>query len=417
MGVIFTLAGTKFSTEPPNVSRTIKVISLELHIGAQDGILVCYQEISLGGMDGICNGGVFSLECVNVTHISLASTFIDHIDGHGSVSLWEPLNYFERLNASVQTCLDVADQDIIPYDVNKKPVGAHSSNEATSSEPQPSLAYSQKEIDAHSTNQHDIESAWQPYVTYSPKDKGTDHCLLLNQPHGYMHLAKHPIWIDVSENFKALVEHVRLGLEVGHSPELASEGSGGVYFMKDECGMRNVAVFKPMDEEPMAVNNPRGFCSSYAGGEGLKKGTLSGEGAIREVAAYILDHPTTARRCKGIKKHEEGFARVPPCAMVTCYHEAFTYKCGHEKAKLGSLQQFVTSFASCEEMGVSFFPVEEVHKITVLDLRLANTDRHAGNILVYRDKDGVLKLVPIDHGYCLPEKVNVAPQHIHGIVC
>ena len=43
----------------------------------------------------------------------------------------------------------------------------------------------------------------------------------------------------------------------------------------------------------------------------------------------------------------------------------------------------------------------QVHKIAVLDMRLANTDRNGANILARRDAKG-WKLVPIDHGYCLP---------------
>ncbi|KAI7742276.1 hypothetical protein M8C21_002464 [Ambrosia artemisiifolia] len=53
-------------------------------------------------------------------------------------------------------------------------------------------------------------------------------------------------------------------------------------------------------------------------------------------------------------------------------------------------------------MGPSAFPVDEVHKISVLDIRMANADRHAGNILVSKGEDGQFALTPIDHGYCLP---------------
>ncbi|KAI5068519.1 hypothetical protein GOP47_0016864 [Adiantum capillus-veneris] len=222
---------------------------------------------------------------------------------------------------------------------------------------------------------------------------------------GFVQLVRNPISLEVSEHVRALIEHVRLGLDAGHSPELSVQGSGGVYFMKDECGVQNVAVFKPMDEEPMAVNNPRGYAASSMGEEGLRKGTKAGGGAFREVAAYILDHPSTGHR--GKKDCEEGFAGVPTTVLVRCYHKSFTYEhfdYSEGKAKLGSLQQFVHAFASCDDVGTSRFSVEEVHKITVLDLRLANTDRHAGNILLHRKKDGAFKLVPVDHGYCLPEK-------------
>lgn len=43
----------------------------------------------------------------------------------------------------------------------------------------------------------------------------------------------------------------------------------------------------------------------------------------------------------------------------------------------------------------------QVHKIAVLDIRLANTDRNGANILARRN-GAAWDLIPIDHGYCLP---------------
>lgn len=48
----------------------------------------------------------------------------------------------------------------------------------------------------------------------------------------------------------------------------------------------------------------------------------------------------------------------------------------------------------------------EVHKIAVLDLRLANADRNGSNILARKEPDGSWLLIPIDHGYCLPGQWN-----------
>ena len=54
----------------------------------------------------------------------------------------------------------------------------------------------------------------------------------------------------------------------------------------------------------------------------------------------------------------------------------------------------------------------DVHKIGILDLRLFNTDRHSGNMLVnviegseasHAWRDEQCELIPIDHGFCLPE--------------
>ncbi|CAL4909837.1 unnamed protein product [Urochloa decumbens] len=205
-----------------------------------------------------------------------------------------------------------------------------------------------------------------------------------------------------------LVSAVRAGMESGKAPVMSSEGTGGAYFMQDASGHRHVAVFKPVDEEPMAPNNPRGLPVS-ATGEGLKKGTRVGEGALREVAAYVLDHPIGGRRSFPTGHGAAGFAGVPPTALVRCMHKGFGQPEGSVQPpafKVGSMQAFVKNCGSCEDMGPRAFPVHEVHKICVLDMRLANADRHAGNILVCRDDEGRgMSLVPIDHGYCLPESV------------
>ncbi|CAL0314526.1 unnamed protein product [Lupinus luteus] len=195
------------------------------------------------------------------------------------------------------------------------------------------------------------------------------------------------------------------GLRKGNHPIRSSEGTGGTYFMQDSTGMEYVSVFKPMDEEPMAVNNPRGLPVS-SNGEGLKRGTKVGEGAFREVAAYVLDHPKAGRRM--VSGEAIGFAGVPPTAMVKCLHKAFNnpegYDCSSNYFKIGSLQVFMNNDGNCEDLGPGAFSVEEVHKITVLDIRMANADRHAGNILFKREAGGKTLLIPIDHGYCLPEK-------------
>ncbi|KAK7317130.1 hypothetical protein RJT34_01104 [Clitoria ternatea] len=197
-----------------------------------------------------------------------------------------------------------------------------------------------------------------------------------------------------------LIKTTLEGLEKGCKPIQSSEGSGGAYLMRDSSGLKYVSVFKPIDEEPMAINNPRGLPVSVDG-EGLKKGTRVGQGALREVAAYILDHPRKGlRSCHN--KEELGFAGVPPTVMVKCLNKGFQNV--SDNIKIGSLQMFMRNIGSCEDMGPSAFPVEEVHKISVLDIRLVNADRHAGNILIAKDgEDGPTVLIPIDHGYCLPE--------------
>lgn len=223
--------------------------------------------------------------------------------------------------------------------------------------------------------------------------------------------------IVLSPVIKQLIDDTFNGLERGNHPIRSSEGSGGAYFMQDSSGQNYVAVFKPTDEEPMAVNNPRGLPVS-SDGEGLKRGTRVGEGALREVAAYILDHPRGGPR--STCSDEKGFAGVPPTVMVKCQHRGFHYSEGFNciSSKFGSLQLFVKNCGSCEDIGPRAFPVEEVHKICVLDIRLANADRHAGNILIHKDGvGGQIVLVPIDHGYCMPGSVSIFLFfHLHLIL-
>ncbi|KAG8045458.1 hypothetical protein GUJ93_ZPchr0008g12400 [Zizania palustris] len=218
-----------------------------------------------------------------------------------------------------------------------------------------------------------------------------------------------PVFVDPDVSLPpavmGMIQATLAGLEKEHAPVMSSQGTGGVYFMFDSSGQDYVAVFKPVDEEPMAMNNPQGFQphTLSSDGEGLKKGTKVGEGAFREVAAYILDHPASGHR----GSDELGFAGVPPTVLVRCLHGVTDQKAGcdsvERELKIGSLQMFMKNSGSCEDIGPGAFPVQEVHKIAVLDMRLANADRHGGNILFHKDDDGQYVLIPIDHGYCLPE--------------
>ncbi|CAI8589324.1 unnamed protein product [Vicia faba] len=220
-----------------------------------------------------------------------------------------------------------------------------------------------------------------------------------------------PFFVNPRINFLPflwdMIDSTFNGLKKGNKPVRSSEGTGGAYFMQDSRGVEYVSVFKPIDEEPMAVNNPRGLPVS-SNGEGLKRGTKVGEGALREVAAYVLDHPKAGPRL--VSGEAVGFAGVPPTVLVQCLHEAFNYPnngdCGSlmMDRKVGSLQKFMSNDGNCEDIGPGAFSVEEVHKISVLDIRMANADRHAGNILFRKESSGQTMLIPIDHGYCLPEK-------------
>ena len=166
-----------------------------------------------------------------------------------------------------------------------------------------------------------------------------------------------------------LLSEVREGLEAGQRPELSAEGSGGTYFLKDRRG-RRVACFKPCDEEPTAANNPRGE-SAAVRGAASRDGVLAGEAVLREVAAFVTDAGS--------------FSGVPETMLVEIAHESFSYKVrGSPLApKVGSLQRYVAG-ESAGNFSPQLFPVDEVHKIGILDIRMLNADRNDANLLVSR---------------------------------
>lgn len=163
----------------------------------------------------------------------------------------------------------------------------------------------------------------------------------------------------------SLIEASKQGFLANHLPQLASDGTGGTYFLKDQSN-RTVAVFKPDDEEPKAPNNPRGYQGRMYQ-IGLRRGILSGEAGVREVAAYLLDHG--------------GFANVPRTTRVEAIHHSFCYNVGPRAPKSGSLQEFVDFDDMAGDLAPQIFAVDQVHKIALLDIRLMNTDRNDAKYL------------------------------------
>ena len=183
---------------------------------------------------------------------------------------------------------------------------------------------------------------------------------------------------------------------LGKAPQLAVDGTGGCYFFPDPRGV-TVAVFKPSDEEAFCACNPRGPAYCTEGGW-MRAGVTPGQSYLREIAAYRLD---TAH-----------FAGIPTTGLVQCSHPKLNYQDHSNKPslKLGSLQAFVTASAGpAEDFSPSRFSVAEVHKIAILDMRILNCDRNAGNLLVVAkaECEQAFSLVPIDHGLSFPEALSI----------
>ncbi|XP_022732862.1 phosphatidylinositol 4-kinase gamma 7-like [Durio zibethinus] len=208
---------------------------------------------------------------------------------------------------------------------------------------------------------------------------------------------------DSFDVLKVLVKEIVKAIKIGVDPLPVHSGLGGAYYFRNNRG-ESVAIVKPTDEEPFAPNNPKGFVGKALGQPGLKRSVRVGETGFREVVAYLLDYGH--------------FANVPPTALVKITHSVFNVNDGvnghkpHGKnlvSKIASFQQFIPHDFDASDHGTSSFPVSAVHRIGILDVRIFNTDRHAGNLLVQKldgiGRFGQVELIPIDHGLCLPENL------------
>ena len=193
----------------------------------------------------------------------------------------------------------------------------------------------------------------------------------------------------------------------------------------------------------------QGFVGRALGEPGLKPTVRVGEAAIREVAAYLLDynhfaqvpHTVLVKFTHPIFHASANKASTSQLSEATSFNNIETQSAASldstlsssmsqliqarrasmessepSPSKLGSLQEFVAHDCDTSEIGTSMFSLQDVHRIAILDIRLFNTDRHAGNILVQRPTGSSSKLsalarlnqpqcrlLPIDHGFCLPE--------------
>lgn len=182
--------------------------------------------------------------------------------------------------------------------------------------------------------------------------------------------------------YDALLDEVAEGL-LAHEPELCEEGVNGTYFLKSTKGAP-IGVFKPIDEELSSSENPKSQDEDRS-----LTGIQTGEAAYREVAAYLID--------------DERFFGVPRTALV----QLSPSKKFKNRSKIGSLQEFVENDGASWDIGPSAFPVDEVHKIGILDLYTMNFDRHGGNILFREDDKKGISLIPIDNGFSLPDTLAI----------
>lgn len=201
------------------------------------------------------------------------------------------------------------------------------------------------------------------------------------------------------------VNSTALALDSGtmKSERPARSGVSGTYFLKQNTSSQNVlGVFKPSDEEPSAVDYAKtGNSSSSLQGSWFStvySSQYSGQGALKEVSAYLLDHGA--------------FCSVPQTVLASCDINlgGDSNNQSSLETKTGAFQVYVPNVGDAEDYGPGVFSVNAVQRIAFFDLRVLNCDRHGGNLLVTKDSSGNgFHLVPIDHGFILPDKFQSYP--------
>jgi len=208
---------------------------------------------------------------------------------------------------------------------------------------------------------------------------------------------------EKADPFLTLVNKAIEGLR-HYPPELCDEGENGTYFLRDHDGNK-IAVFKSADEEgasspkrkippssahysaPEEDDHFKQFDLEIADESPRDKDDGSNMEQIitdcvkNEVAPHVLDLQAS------------GFYAVPRTGLVAIHPVAGSSKKKDKgqfeyfsATKVGSLQEFVDSDGTACDVGPVLFPVREVHKIGILDIRILNLDRHLGNILIRRNQ-------------------------------
>jgi hypothetical protein len=150
----------------------------------------------------------------------------------------------------------------------------------------------------------------------------------------------------------------------------------------------------------------------------MREGIVSGEGASREVAAFMLD--------------TQRVHRVPETFFAEVYHPMFADSMTESASAKKELGQMLNMSSQGLRNGVKYgsvqimkenegescdfscrkFPTAEVQSIAILDIRILNCDRNEGNILVRKVGKDQFSLIPIDHGLCLSDSLSICDYEL-----
>lgn len=212
----------------------------------------------------------------------------------------------------------------------------------------------------------------------------------------------HPVIEDI-------VHAVEVAVDKDINPTIIPQGSSGSYFVRN-CNEEIIGVFKPKDEEPYEIQNPkwskyfhRVCCPCCFG----RKCLISNHGYLSEVGASLIDeklqlHIVPTTRLASITSTTFNHNALNIVKSKTKTHIAETFPDIGRKfhrlgvpPKSGSLQLFVSGYDSADSCienllnGILATDLDlyeeflfDFQKLVVLDYVIRNTDRNNSNWLV-----------------------------------
>ena len=238
-----------------------------------------------------------------------------------------------------------------------------------------------------------------------------------------------------------IVSKINEALAKGIKPLFNNLATSKVYNFRD--ARRNlIGIFKPTDDSAQSRTTGReklqtkkvcrslSYDAQYSKNElgrlnsnqvkdkAPRNGLYSDEICYREVAAYLLDErhlhgvpPTslvkineTAFQTNSTPKNDFLHEYVSSAEVSDTNEKAFDHQ---SNFVIGSLQKFMSNNGASCNINFSKFPIKEVQKIALLDLRILNSDRNEANILFKRSVDNQIQLIPIDHSLSMPDKLEI----------
>jgi len=235
--------------------------------------------------------------------------------------------------------------------------------------------------------------------------------------------------------FTIFIKDVEQAIENEFLPERIYQGSSGSYFVKNSQGNKIVGVFKPKDEEPYGMLNPKWtkwmhkLCCPCCFGRSC---LVPNQGYLSEAGAWLVNRklqlnivPKT--RVVRLTSETFNYSAIDRAKSQTKRNVAERYpKIGRHfnriglPPKVGSLQKFVEKYEdACVWLRkVETKPLDEgiadefqyqFEKLVVLDYIIRNTDRGNDNWLVKQEVDQDNKvtqitIAAIDNGLAFPFK-------------